>query len=260
MRKSLLILFALLGFIPAASAAGPWLGAATNGLADYTATYSAGTTTTFGNESQSIRIAGKWGIPYVTLNGEVGGLSPDGRTLVLAQADVLHNGGELSRRTQFKVLSTNTLRVRETVTLNGDYGFDTLSQHARTLYLIQHVSQESLFRYRVRAYDLAKHRLVSRVIADKRQQSWLMEGYPVARTQTTNGHWVYTLYSNANNYPFVHALDTVHRTAVCIGVPWDWTSDQKAINGATLTVKGGKLLISDRFQLDRASFKVTKAA
>src|SRR4051794_20448256 len=140
MRKSLLILFALLGFIPAASAAGPWLGAATNGIADYTATYSAGTTT-FGNESQSIRIAGKWGIPYVTLNGEVGGLSADGRTLVLAQDDVLHNGGKLSKRTQFKVLSTSPLRVRETVTLNGDYGFDTLSQHARTLYLIQHVSQ-----------------------------------------------------------------------------------------------------------------------
>jgi hypothetical protein len=69
---------------------------------------------------------------------------------------------------------------------------------------------------------------------------------------------VYTLYSNQNNYPFVHALDTVNRTAVCIGIPWDWTADQREINNATLTVQGGKLAIGDRFVLDRTTFKVAK--
>jgi hypothetical protein len=69
---------------------------------------------------------------------------------------------------------------------------------------------------------------------------------------------VYTLYSNPNNYPFVHALDTVKRTAVCIGIPWDWTANEREINSSTLTVQGGKLAIGDKFVLDRVTFEVTR--
>jgi hypothetical protein len=256
MRTPLLILLAL-AFIPAASAAGPWLGTASNGVG-YTAVVH-GTTTAVADGSHSISIAGKWGIPRVTLNNGVAGLSTDGRLLVLAQSDVSHLGGTLAKRSTFAVLSTKPLRMRDTITIKGDFGFDALSQHGRTMYLIEHVSNENLFRYRVRAYDLVKQRLISRVIADKRQRDWLMDGYPVARAATANGHWVYTLYSDQNNYPFVHALDTVHRTAVCIGIPWNWVGDQTAINSATLAIKGEKLSIAGRFLLDRTTFKVTKA-
>ena len=70
---------------------------------------------------------------------------------------------------------------------------------------------------------------------------------------------MYTLYSNPNNYPFVHALDTMHRTAVCIGLPWNWTgASQQEINNSELQVKGGMLAIGSRFLLDRSTFKVTK--
>jgi hypothetical protein len=243
--------------IPAASAAGPWLGTASNGVASYTAAVH-GPTTVVSDGSRSLTLNGKWGLPRVTLNNDVGGLSTDGRLLVLAQSDTPHPSGALAKNSDFTILSTKPLHVRQTVTLKGDFGFDALSQHGRTMYLIQHVSEESLFRYRVRAYDLVKHRLISRVVADKRQASWVMDGYPVARAATSNGHWVYTLYSNGNNYPFVHALDTVNRTAVCIGVPWNWATDQTAIDSATLEVRGGKLSIAGKFVLDRTTFKVTK--
>jgi hypothetical protein len=256
MRTSLLILLALL-CVPVASGAGPWLGTASNGVAGYTTTLH-GHATVVSDGSHSLSLSGKWGLPRVTLNNDVGGLSTDGRLLVLAQSDTPHPNGALAKNSNFIVLSTKPLRVRETVTIKGDFGFDALSQHGRTMYLIEHISEENLFRYRVRAYDLAKHRLISRVVADKRQASWVMDDYPVARAATANGNWVYTLYSNGNNYPFVHALDTVHRTAVCIGIPWNWVSDQTALNSATLSVKGGKLSIAGRFLLDRTTFKVTK--
>jgi hypothetical protein len=256
MRTSLFILLAL-AFIPAASAAGPWLGTASNGVG-YTAAIH-GTTTVVADGSHSISVAGKWGIPRVTMNNGVGGLSADDRTLVLAQDSVSHANGALSRESAFLVLGTKPLRVRTTVRLHGDFGFDTLSPRGRTLYLIEHVSNENLFRYRVRAYDLAERRLLLRVIADKSQRDWLMNGYPVARATTQNGRWVYTLYSNPNNYPFVHALDTVHRTAVCIGIPMDWTTNQAQINQSTLRVQGGKLSIGGLYVLDRATFKVAKA-
>jgi hypothetical protein len=254
MRTSLLILLALV-CVPIASAAGPWLGTASNGVAEYTAN-AHGTTTVVAARSQKLTLSGKWGLPRVTLNNGVGGLSGDGRTLVLSQE--FNPTGALERQSSFLVLNTKPLALRKTVRLKGDFGFDALSPSGRTLYLIQHVSAEDLFQYRVRAYDLQTGKLLSRVIADKRQQDWNMNGYPVGRATSADGRWVYTLYSNQNNYPFVHALDTVKRTAICIGIPWDWSGDQQAIDSATLEVKGGKLAISDRFLLDRSTFKVTK--
>jgi hypothetical protein len=255
MRTSLLILLALV-CIPVASAAGPWLGTASNGVAGYTANVHGATTVLGDGAEHTLSLDGKWGLPRVTLNGGVGGLSADGRTLVLSQD--FNPTGALQNRSSFIVLGTKPLRVKQTVRLNGDFGFDALSPHGRMLYLIQHVSAEDLFRYRVRAYDLQTGKLMKRVIADKRQRDWNMNGYPVARAASPDGRWVYTLYSNQNNYPFVHALDTVNRTAVCIGIPWDWTADQREINNATLTVQGGKLAIGDRFVLDRTTFKVAK--
>jgi hypothetical protein len=256
MRTSLLILLAL-ACIPAATAAGPWLGIATNGVAEYT-TQVHGTSTAVGDGSRTISIDGKWGLPRVTLNNDVGGLSADGRVLVLAQDDVAHPNGALSRTSSFAVLGTKPLRLRTVVHVKGDFGFDALSPQGRMLYLIQHVSQENLFRYRVRAFDLQTGKLLQRVIADRRQRDWNMEGYPVARTATHDGRFVYTLYENGNNYPFVHALDTMHRTAVCIGLPWNWTADQQEIYQATLTIRGDKLAIGDRFVLDRSTYKVVK--
>jgi len=57
-------------------------------------------------------------------------------------------------------------------------------------------------------------------IADRTQKSWVMQGYPMARTTSANRRWVYTLYSNPGGYPFVHALDTQRGVAHCIGLPW----------------------------------------
>ena len=256
MRTPLLLLIAL-AVVPAASAAGPWLGTATNGVGTFTATHH-GKTTVLAHGSQTLTLDGRWGLPRITLDGGVGGLSADGRSLVLAQDDVAHLNGSLSRKTSFTVLATKPLHVRAVVTLRGDFGFDALSPHGRTLYLIQHVSQKNLFEYRVRAYDLRNHKLLSRVVADKRQRDWNMNGYPIDRASTPDGRWVYTFYSNQDNYPFVHALDTVDRTAVCIGIPFDWTTDQRAINAATLRIEGGKLAIGDRFVLDRSTFEVTR--
>jgi hypothetical protein len=256
MRTPLLILLALV-CIPAATAAGPWLGTASNGVAEYTAT-SHGKTTVLADGSHRLTLAGKWGLPRVTLNNDVGGLSADGRRLVLAQDDVAHRNGTLSRVSSFAVIGTKPLKLLATVKVRGDFGFDALSPQGRMLYLIQHVSQENLFQYRVRAYDLMKHRLLPRVIADKRQRDWNMNGYPVGRATTPDGRWVYTFYANENNYPFVHALDTVNRTAVCIGIPFDWTADQQEIYETTLRLDGGKLAIGGRFLLDRTTFKVSK--
>ncbi len=107
-------------------------------------------------------------------------------------------------------------------------------------------------------------KLLKRVVADKRQAGWTMHGYPMARAATATGSRVYTLYSPGNNYPFIHALDTVAGTAVCVGLPLSW-ADPNTLNGARLTLSGdGRRLtvsgprLGETISVDTRTFKVTR--
>jgi hypothetical protein len=275
MRRLAVLLPAALALVlgSTAAASGPWLGIAGDGSAvtasavSYVAVqHGASTTVTGRGESGTVvastTVPGRWGLPYVTLNGDLGGISANGRVVVLAQPYA--GNGELRGSTAFAVLGTRPLALRTTLKLRGDFGFDALSADGATLYLTQHASGQNLLSYRVRAYDLRAGKLLPRVIADKRQRSWLMNGMPVARATSGDGRWVYTLYSASDNYPFVHALDTRTRTAVCIGLPWAWSKAGDSIMRAQLTLAGGRLNVlgggtdGARFALDTRTFRVTK--
>jgi hypothetical protein len=163
----------------------------------------------------TLDLDGAWGVPMVTYDGSGGGLTPDGRTLVLgdAVAAVPHTPSK------FLVVDTQRMTLRG-VYLEGDFAFDAISPDGRMLYLIQHVDPTNTQRYVVRAYDVDAARLLPGRIADRAQKTWVMQGYPMARTTSADGRWVYTLYQNPGGYPFVHALDTVRAVAHCIGLPW----------------------------------------
>jgi hypothetical protein len=183
---------------------------------------------------------GQWGIPLITQNGATGGLDPRGTTLVLGDASP--RTAPMLKETNFLVLDAKTLRITKRIELRGDFGFDALSPDAKTLYLIQNLSGPAQARYRVRAYDLRRDRLLPGVIADKRQESWVMSGYAVSRATGPGGRWVYTFYSQPDNYPFVHALNTVSRTAVCIGVPWKWTDAEGIFRARLRLTDNGHML------------------
>jgi hypothetical protein len=183
---------------------------------------------------------GRWGIPLVTANGATGGLDPRGSTLVLGDASP--RSTPLRKETRFLVVNMKNFRVSKRIDLRGDFGFDALSPDGQMLYLIQNLSGPAQGRYRVRAYDLRRDRLLPQVIADKRQESWVMSGYAISRATGPGGRWVYTFYSQPNNYPFVHALDTVSRTAICIGIPWRWT-DAEGIFRARLRLTNNGLML-----------------
>jgi hypothetical protein len=158
-------------------------------------------------------LGGTYGVPYVTNDRKTGGLSRDGRTLVLAS---YANYPGRHAFTRFAVLNPQTLRPRLIVTLRGSFSYDALSPDGSTLYLIQYASVQNVNDYRVRAYDLRLRRLVPGAIVDRREPSDVMAGSPVTRTTSANGAWVYTLYARPSGPSFIHALDTVHRQAVCL--------------------------------------------
>jgi hypothetical protein len=158
-------------------------------------------------------LRGLYGVPFVTQDGQTGGLSRDGKTLVLTTYAGFPSRGGVTR---FAVLNTKSLRPRMILTLRGSFSYDALSPDASTLYAIQYTSAQNGDRYRVRAYDLKKRQLLPGAIVDKTEPSEVMAGYPVTRLATGDGHWVYTLYARPNGPSFIHALDTVERRAVCL--------------------------------------------
>jgi hypothetical protein len=247
---TLLGVAAALGAAGAASAVGPWPGLAAtvkSPSADvrYTAARTGGATvvrkiSAEGQVLASERIEGAFGIPAVTSFGTAGGLSPDGRLLVLVEPP---RYGGLRLQSRFVVLSTARLARVSTLTLPGEFGFDAISPDRRILYVIQHASSRDLARYVVRAYDLRAGRLLPQAIVDRREPEETMRGYAVARATSPGGAWVYTLYTKqpGSSATFVHALNAAGRSAFCVDLP-RWTGGEDVWN-ARLELSGKVLVV-----------------
>jgi hypothetical protein len=149
----------------------------------------------------------------VAYDGSLGGLSADGRTLILARPRTMFP----ARSTELAVLDASTLRVVRLVALRGDFSFDAISPSGRWVYLIEHSSTDAV-QYQVRALDTHSGRLVPHDIIDPHDRGEKMEGYPLSRISSPDGRWAYTLYAGTDS-PFIHALDTPGLRARCIDVP-----------------------------------------
>jgi hypothetical protein len=183
---------------------------------------------------RSTMLDGPFGVPMLGNHNVALGMFRDGSAFVLQSVGY-------GASTAFRVVRTSDLGISDTISLQGTFAFDALSPDGKTLYLIQHTSLEDIQHYVVRAYDLATHALRPGRIADKAQKSWVMSGWPSARTETANGRWVYTLYANPGGFPFVHALDTVRGVAHCVGIAW--RGDQGPLFDYRLEVRGNRLLV-----------------
>lgn len=216
------------------------------------------TSTKDGSVKMSRTFEGQLGIPTLQY-GKLGeGVSRDGKTFVLETAG-------LTATSQFLIVSTSDLSTIDSFTLKGTYAFDALSPNGSMMYLIQHKTAQDVEHYIVRGYDLQAHRLLPQRIADKAQESWVMQGWAVTRATSPTGRWVYTLYANPGGFPFVHALDTVNSVAHCVGLPWPATSSQEqgAVFNFTLGLKGHQLSVryaggSVYRTINTTSWKVSK--
>lgn len=203
-------------------------------------------------------LAGQWGLPATPAGAE--GISHDGRTIVLASTQA-----GFSAPSRFVVVDAKTMRIARRIAIRGYFAYDALSPDASTLFLVQFTrgAESDLEHYVVRAYDLRTSRLLPGRVADRTQKSWVMQGYPVTRTTSADGRWVYTLYQNAGGYPFVHALDTVAGVAHCVGIP---LRNQSGIYNLVLALHGNGRTLSVHWRsgrpfvnVDTSTWKVTPA-
>ena len=183
-------------------------------------------------------VKGFYAVPLVTYNGVAGGLSGDGRSLVLGSYGPMP--GEPGK-TRFAVLGTRTLALRRQIVLDGSWSFDAVSPDASTLFLTEHLRGGDEPLYRIRTLDARTGRLGGAIV-DRLENERDMTGAPVARATSREGRWAYTLYARRGSEPFVHALDTVRRQAFCVDLPLElaydrqWALRLRLAKGATLEV------------------------
>jgi hypothetical protein len=209
-----------------------------------------------GTVNDFVALHGAWGIPQVAYDGSTGGLSVGGKTLVLGRnAQTL-----FPARSRFALVNPVKMRLRRVVTLPGAFFFDAISPDGDTMYLIQLTSPRNILRYAVRAFDLRTDRLVPGAIVDRREPDERMAGFPLARSESPDGVWAYTLYQKPGGRLFVHALDTQHRAAHCIDLPRLAPVSQSMLgmsldDGRLAIVADGQVLAA----VDRTTFRVTRS-
>jgi hypothetical protein len=156
-------------------------------------------------------IAGHFVPATIGTSAATTGLSADGGTLVLV--DPAPPAG----RSRFAVLSTAFDRPAAIISLAGRFTFDALSPDGRRLYLVEHLAADVGGHYVVRSYDVAARALEDGIVVDKLKSGEAMAGTPVEQVAGDSG-WVFTLYLGPDG-PFVHALSTLDRIAICLDLP-----------------------------------------
>ena len=202
-------------------------------------------------------LVGLYGVPVVAYDGSAGGLSRNGRRLVVYEpATSLAHG-----TTRFVVLDPRTLRVRSRFSLSGTFGFDALSPDGSLMYLIQIKGNgNGPLDYDVRALNVSTGRLFPGSIVDRREPGEKMTGIPLTRVGSQDASWAYTLYSKNNGGAFVHALHTTAREAFCIDVTLGVADDQlgrvrmRLTKGALLLLLYGKTVAT----IDTHTFEVKR--
>src|SRR4051812_30751882 len=191
------------------------------------------------------RLHGRLGVPGVGVDGSTTGLSADGRTLVVAGHPAAHG-------TRIVVLDRDLRPRGADILLPGYYTVDAVSPDGRWMYLVHYLSPaRDILRYEVRAYDVAARRMTPGPIVDPREPDEKMQGFAVTRAVSPDGRWAYTLYMGEET--FVHALDTVGRTAACIDLEGLANQD---ITSADLRLDGPLLRVGDSATIDTRTFKV----
>jgi hypothetical protein len=201
-------------------------------------------------------LRGSFTLPAVAYDGSAAGLSADKRSLVL----ITPRPGFPRATTTFAVVDAQTMKLRKTLTLTGDYSFDALSQNGRWIYLIRYTSTADPLQYEVVALDVRSGRLLEHPIIDPREPDEQMNGYPLTRATSADGRWAYTLYEGTE-HPFVHALDTARRDARCIDL--DWLGGRKNLRALRLAVRDDDLVVhtpkgDDVAVVDTETFEAAK--
>jgi murein peptide amidase A len=186
-----------------------------------------------GSVSRWWYLPGSFEVPAVDYHGTAGGLSADGRTLVLRRFSPVGPPGH----TRLALLNT-AVHLRHPpgpgghpprhaisrITLPGDFEFDAISPHGSTVYLLHYLQPRrgskprAGDRFEIRALDVASGRLLPAPVANANAPQEAMWGLPISRATSPDGR-AYTLYDGGGKRPFIEVLDTSSGTGFRLDLP-----------------------------------------
>lgn len=198
--------------------------------------------------ASSMLVDGRW---------RLGGVSTNGRFAAL----VWQSAGQT--RTDITVANVFASRVAHRLRLSGNFEVETVSRDGKRLFLIEHLHSSGPPRYSVRLFDLTRNRLAAKPLRGAGEPS-VMAGLAWSGIGSPDGRWLLTLYLNTGrNVAFVHALDLVRSSPLCIFLPSGGAFDALKRYGLTLSPNGKRLYATNAAigavaEIDLATRKVVR--
>jgi hypothetical protein len=189
----------------------PW------GLLAGTHLYSVSTTTlsdidpATGATTRRLQLPGRFQLPDGAVSGVPGGLSQNGRWLVLERVS-----DQASASSQMLVVDTSLMKASAPIGLTGNFKFDAVSNDGLRIYLVEYLDGAN---YRVRLYDVGGARLDPNIVVDKSDGAAVMAGIRLSGVPSPDGQWLYSVYARPHNGAFIHALNLTNAFAICLDLP-----------------------------------------
>ena len=166
-----------------------------------------------GATRHTLHLPGQFQLPPATIGGVPGGLSQDGRWLVLQAFDTPTN---FPSATHFAVVDTSYAKLVKQIDLTGYFQFDAISNDGQRIYLIEYLSSSE---YQVRFLNVGTRQLDPTIVFDKSDGSSAMAGLRLSGVASPDGHWLYSVYIRQDKGAFIHALSLDNPIAFCIDLP-----------------------------------------
>jgi hypothetical protein len=162
----------------------------------------------------TLHLTAAFQLPPATIGGLPGGLSQDGRWLVLQSVDDSANA--LPNATHFLVVDTSYEKAAKRIDMNGYFQFDAVSNDGHRIYLIEYLSTSS---YRVRLLNVDSRQLDPNIVVDKTEGNAAMAGLRLSGVPSRDGQWLYSVYIREHQGAFIHVLNLEGNFAICIDLP-----------------------------------------
>ena len=173
-----------------------------------------------GTTTMRVGLPGDYMLPPATNSGIPGGLSQNGRWLVLQRFD--RQAQTLPSKSHFLMFDTSGMDVRRRIDLDGYFQFDAISNDGERLFLIQYINSSD---YHVRVYSVGGGALDPNFVVDKNDGGGAMNGLKLTGVASHDGQWLFSVYARANQGAFIHALNLDAGFAVCLDLPGNGYTD-----------------------------------
>jgi DNA-binding beta-propeller fold protein YncE len=182
---------------------------------------------------RTLQLPRPYELPLATLGGIPGGLSPNGRWLVLETSNA-------TTESHLLVVDTRLTNAPVAVDLVGSFAFDAINNDGTRLYLIQHADASHYF---VRYYNVSARTLDPQIVFDKSDGGNAMTGTRLSGIPSRDGQWLFSVYARQDKSAFIHALNLENAIALCLDLPGGgYAKDPTALTWSLAMGAGGSRL------------------